>query len=328
MPDWYYPLGYALTISVGLFLLVAFLIVLYRFSGVPLNETRIAQCPDGIADRDDITPKDFGLHYKPVEVMGELGKLPGWFVAADLHQIPTKMAILVHGRGGSLASCIEVLHAFKDAGWSTLTSSWRGDEFTDESPDGLDHLGDHEWRDLQSFVELAYQAGAEEVVLYGRSAGGQIVGQFLKQGDEKLVGMVSHVVLDDPVLDWRAVFLNNRPGWLPAWVGRFILWTAGLRIRRSMKHFDLAKNPPVARPRLLIIHGEQDEVVPFASSQRFYDALQNEWPMVLVKTNGNHGLSRVEDPSWYDLLIRTWIGGPPVGNELRDRVMQAKRESA
>lgn len=330
-PEFYNAMAEALITWAGLFFLVVFLIVLHRLSGVPLNEFRNAHCPDGIEDRDSITPSDFGLTWKPVRIMGELGPLPAWFVAADQHLMPKKIAILVHGRGGTLASCCEVLLAFQKAGWSTLTISYRGDPGTTPSPDGLDHLGDTEYRDLQAAVELAYMAGAEEVCLYGRSAGGQIVGQFLKQGVGQYLSLVKHVILDDPVLDWRAVLLNNRPSWLPKWVGRLILWVSTLRIHRKMSHFDLVKNPPLHRPRTMIFHGRNDEVVPFSSTQRFMKAMDKQWKVALVETTATHGMSHAQDPFWYDAMIRIWLGDGTIKGSLFDQTaewMKTEKETS
>jgi fermentation-respiration switch protein FrsA (DUF1100 family) len=87
-----------------------------------------------------------------------------------------------------------------------------------------------------------------------------------------------------------------------------------------MSTFDLVSNPPARRPRTLILHGRLDEVVPFTESQRFFDALNDEWPMVLVDTNAHHGLSRVEDPHWYDTLVRVWLGDSPNDSGMQDRV--------
>lgn len=303
MTDWSLLLT-AFGYSTALFVIVAIVITIWRFSGVPLNRYRDAHCPDGVSDH--ITPSAFGLTWTKVGVVSDYGKLPAWFVAGGDTPVNTKWAILVHGRGGSLASCVEVLPAFHDAGYSTLTISYRGDEGTNPSPDGLDHLGDTEWRDLQNAVELAYLAGAREICLYGRSAGGQIIGQYLKQGTEYLP-LIKSVILDDPALDWRAVFLNNRPGWLPKWVGRLILTVAGWRIRRPMSHFDLAANPPLYRPRMMILHGRNDEVVPFSSSQRFMDRMTNNWKLMLVQTTGMHGTSRHQNPASYDMFIKLWL---------------------
>jgi pimeloyl-ACP methyl ester carboxylesterase len=249
-----------------------------------------------------------GLDWFEAHVHGELGKMPAWVVPQHRDKANSKWAILVHGRGGSPASCIEVLPAFRLAGYSTLSISYRGDGVAPDSPDGLDHLGDHEWRDLERAVEPAVLSGADEIVLYGRSAGGQIVGQFLGRGQESLVSKVTHVILDCPVMNWLETFLHNRPDWMPRWAGRLICWVASLRLGKKMSSFDLTSHPPQHKPRTLIIHGLQDEVVPYSESKRFVDTHSTgEWPLMLVGVPAGHGDVRAKDPKWYDLLLSVWV---------------------
>lgn len=294
----------AFAVSIGVFLIVAIIIVLWRFSGVPLNQYRDADCPDG-ADEHLLNPSDVGLDWIEVSPENSLGNFPAWFVAADAAEVPRKMAILVHGRGGSRASCLEMLPAFKQAGYSTMTITYRGDRGAPESPDGLDHLGSTEWRDLEAAVELADLSGAQEISLFGRSAGGQIVGQFLRYS--RYAELVTSVILDDPVLDWQAVLLNNRPRWLPKWVGRLILLVASARIRRPMSSFDLTKNTPLHRPRMLIIHGRRDEVVPFESTVRFIAKMARSWDFQMMPMRSTHGLARESHPRLYDDRIKSFL---------------------
>lgn len=314
MNDTYLVFLEAITVFVGLLLLAGVGVGAWKVSGVPLNQYRTADCPDGVG-RSGLTPTDVGLSWVEVIVRNSLGNFPAWFVSADPDVRSRKYAILVHGRGGSRASCLEVLGAFKAAGWSTLTITYRGDDGAAVSPDGLDHLGSTEWEEIAAAIELATTAGAHEICLYGRSAGGQIIGQYLKRGGPR-AEKVTHVILDDPALNWAATFLYNKPAWMPRWAGKAILWVSSVRIGERMSTFDLASNPPARRPRTLILHGRRDEVVPFAESQRFFDALNAQWPMVLVDTNAHHGLSRVEDPDWYDTLVRVWLGDTPNDSEM------------
>jgi pimeloyl-ACP methyl ester carboxylesterase len=296
-----------LTVSIMIFVVTGVVIAVWRFSGVPLNQYRDTHCPDGVGIDSDVTPSWLGLHWREVQIPTPLGDSPAWLVPAEHSET---WAIMIHGRGGTRASWIETLSLLHQAKVTSLSVSLRNDVGAPPSGDCLDHLGTTEWEDIEAAVMYARRSGARHVILFARSAGAMVAMQFLRHSS--CAHLVTDMVLDDPVLDWRAVFLNCRPGWLPKWVANLILAVSSARIQVRLDKLDVAKWPPVNRPRTLIIHGEGDQVVPFECSQRFVDELGSQWPLVLVPTVGDHGATRANDPEWHDLLIRTWLGHEPL----------------
>ncbi|HEX5569177.1 MAG TPA: hypothetical protein VFY14_20050, partial [Streptomyces sp.] len=90
-------------------------------------------------------PRDaLGLDYTDIEVPGELGGLPAWFVPA-LRDI---WVIAVHGLGATREHPMNVLPFLHALDLPTLVLAYRGDPGAPRSPDGTGHLGDAEWRDL------------------------------------------------------------------------------------------------------------------------------------------------------------------------------------
>jgi hypothetical protein len=118
-----------------------------------------------------------GLAYRVVQVSSEVGDLPCWLVPGE---DGGRWAILIHGRGAT-----------------------RDDPDAPRSPAGRYHLGDREWLDVEAALEYAAGAGAGDVVLIGWSMGAAIALQTLTRSPRG--AMVSGLVLDAPVLDWRHV---------------------------------------------------------------------------------------------------------------------------
>ncbi|WP_156325736.1 hypothetical protein [Nonomuraea sp. SBT364] len=137
----------------------------------------------------------WGVGFSEIMIPTELGPAPAWHVPGD----SGTWVIAVHGQNGRRKAELKALPAVHRLGLPFLVISYRNDEGAPASPDGLLHLGDSEWRDLESAVRAAQGMGARQIVLYGTSMGGQIVGQFLDRSP--LAGAVRSVIMDAPITD-------------------------------------------------------------------------------------------------------------------------------
>lgn len=274
--------------------------------GAPTSVVRVPLPPE-IAG---LTPKDAGLDFARVEVRSELGVNPAWWVPAYSGDtigdpISDKWVIMVHGRGGDRVGSLDMLPILNKLGYNTLVITYRNDLAAPKSPDGLDHLGATEWRDVEAAVDYARMRGAEDITLFGRSAGGAIIGQYLTRSIEGY--LINRVILDNPVLDWEPVFLKAAPKWLPRWVGRLIVWGNMRRIGARTKQFNLADWPPLHRPPTLILHSTDDEVCPVQVSRRVVEMRPDNWNVVLVEMEGGHEGGRFSDAENYLGLIVAWL---------------------
>jgi pimeloyl-ACP methyl ester carboxylesterase len=121
--------------------------------------------------------------------------------------------------------------------------------------------------------------------------------------------LVDRVVFDNPVLDWRTVFLNARPKWIPERLGRLILWVNARRIRVRMNQFDLSLEHPLVRPPTLVIHSVDDEVCPIEVSYRVQIAAPANWDVLVMPTTGGHAGGRFTDQIRYMAVLGEWING-------------------
>jgi alpha-beta hydrolase superfamily lysophospholipase len=209
-----------------------------------------------------------GLPFEDVAVPGPLGPMPAWLVpASDEDRVlgDRPWAVLVHGRGSTRMALLRLVRETHALGLTTLVVTYRNDAGAPASPDGLFHLGDTEWLDLEAAVREAQRRGARRIVAFGDSMGGAIVLQLLQRSN--LAGSVRAVVLDCPVLDWDPVLAlaaeqRRLPPLLTAVARCIVRLRTGLRWER----LDQVRRAVELTLPILLIHGDADAVVPVATS--------------------------------------------------------------
>ncbi|SDG79038.1 hypothetical protein SAMN05216553_111257 [Lentzea fradiae] len=224
--------------------------------------------------------KALGMVYSEVRVPSELGELPAWLVPAANQDT---WVITVHGRGASREEALRVVPQLHKAGLPVLLITYRNDPDAPPSPDGLYHLGDTEWRDVEASIRYARSRGARNVVLYGWSMGGALVGQLLSRSE--LAPAVSGVVLDSPVTNWtQTLNLQARNRGVPTWLTPVAEVVSGWRADLDFDRFDLVRNPPAHKPPTLVLHGSADGTVPAQSSRDLAAAADGlGWPLRYVE---------------------------------------------
>lgn len=233
-----------------------------------------------------------GLELIDVDVAGELGNLPAWRIVPSGPSLerPAPLdtwVILVHGQGGDRRDCLGASGVFDALGLTQLVVSWRNDGLASTSPDGLYHLGESEWRDIEAAVAWALEHGARRLVLFGFSMGGSIVATFLRRS--KLAGCVAGVVLDAPVLDWRAVLRHGaRRRRLPPALTRITARASQRRAGIDLDLLDQLRLPGGLGLPTLIFHGTRDQLVPLETSRRYVE-LYPELASLVEIEGARHG---------------------------------------
>jgi len=240
---------------------------------------------------------DFG----EVVVAGPLGPLPAWSVPGSR----STCVVMVHGNRATRAEALRILPAVHGLGYPVLVPTYRNDPEAPRSPDGLYHLGDTEWADLEAAVDHALRAGAHDVVLYGWSMGGSIVETFLHRSPS--AARVRAVVLDAPILDPGAVTdAQLRRLHVPAWAGgvlkRVVAGHTGIDFA-ALDH----QHRPGRRPwPTLLFHGATDPIVPVRCSDAFALAHPESVSYVRVPECG-HTLAWNVDPDAYEEALATFL---------------------
>jgi pimeloyl-ACP methyl ester carboxylesterase len=242
----------------------------------------------------------WGLDFEDVALPGQLGPLPAWHVPARRDV----WVVLVHGHGGDRRRCLRPLPTVHDTGLPALVIGWRNDGIGPAGPDGIYHLGDTEWRDLEVAVQWALSHGARRLVLYGFSMGGAIVGAFLRRST--YAPAVDALVLDAPVLDWRALLayeFRELHVPLPVTPLKLTAWLTELRIGARLDELNLIDHPEAIGERpTLLFQGLDDPVCPPETSRALARRLPERVRFVGVPAAGHEASWNVDPPGYQDGL--------------------------
>ncbi|MEU6149483.1 prolyl oligopeptidase family serine peptidase [Actinosynnema sp. NPDC047251] len=252
-----------------------------------------------------------GLDYEDVAVPTELGDMPAWLVPG----VARTWVVAVHGRGGTRAESLRITPTLHRAGLPVLAVTYRNDLGAPASPDGLFHLGDTEWRDVEAAVRYALDRGARDVLLYGWSMGGAAVGQFL--GRSELAGKAVGAVLDAPVTSWtKTLELQSRNRGVPTQLVPVAELVSDWRADLEFDRFDLVDHPPAHRPPTLLVHGAADGTVPVQGSRDLAEASTRlDWPLTYVEAPAaEHTAAWNVDPTGYERSVTDFLASRTGGS--------------
>ncbi|MEU2581410.1 alpha/beta fold hydrolase [Streptomyces avermitilis] len=242
-----------------------------------------------------------GLEHADVDIPGELGSLPAWFVPG----VRDTWVITVHGLGATREHPMNVMGFLNRHHFPVLDLAYRGDLGAPRPQDGLNHLGETEWRDLDAAIRYAVRYGAERVVLHGWSTGATMA--LRAAAHSGLRERISGLMLDSPVLSWETTVrtlaaARRTPGALLPLAVRAAQGRTGLHGDR----IQVAADPQHLQAPVLIFHGPGDIVAPWGLSRRLADSRPNLVTLHTV-TNAPHGAMWNADPGVYEEAMRRFL---------------------
>ncbi|MBM3667511.1 MAG: alpha/beta fold hydrolase [Actinobacteria bacterium] len=260
-----------------------------------------------------------GIPFSEISYDSQLGPMPAWRTegrprsgAGARTAVPARTwAIFVHGHNATRAAGLRILRPLDRAGLPTLLISYRNDPGAPPAEDGLLHLGATEWKDLDAAARYALEHGARKLVLVGSSMGGAIVSQFIHRSPR--AARVSALILDAPVLDWKAVMdLQASERGLPEALATTTEWVVSARIDFDWDAFDqIARAEDFTMP-ILLFHGTEDTTVPISSSEEFAAELPRTVSFYRVPGAGHVEAWNV-DPPLFDRRVRDFLERVPGG---------------
>ncbi|WP_445523926.1 alpha/beta hydrolase [Streptomyces cyslabdanicus] len=273
---------------------------------------RLERVTHGVLQRGDkvwLTPNlhvgnprsALGIEHADVDVPGELGPLPAWFVPG----VRETWVIAVHGLGSTRELPMNILGFLHRRHFPVLALAYRGDLGAPRPPDGLNHLGETEWRDLDAAIRYALRYGAERIVLHGWSTGATMA---LRAATRSAVReRISGLVLDSPVLNWEVTLralarARHTPGPLLPLAVRAAQGRTGLYGDRLAE----ATDPEGLTVPTLIFHGPGDRVAPWQLSRRLAERRPNLVALHMVPS-APHGAMWNADPEGYEESLRRFL---------------------
>ena len=196
----------------------------------------------------DATPAALGLLHEEAEFEADDGvRLHGWFLPVKDSRLTV---LLCHGNGGNLSHRLDrVLLLQSRLAADTLVFDYRGYGRSEGSPDEAGT-----YRDARAAYRWLRERGKapSRIVLMGESLGSAVALQLALEVDARAL------VLEAPFTSIPDMARAAYP-FLPLWP--FV----------RTRYDSLGKIARLRMP-LLVLHGEEDEVVPFAQGRRLFEA--------------------------------------------------------
>ena len=250
-----------------------------------------------------------GMEFESIFYSSNISSFPAWYIEGTTDT----WAIVVHGKGGTLAESLRILPTLKDLGYHIMVISYRNDVGEARDPSGYFTYGESDWADLAAAVTYARAHGARDHVLVGYSYAGTIISNYLTE--HPLRNSTKAAILDSPVLsfsdtiDFRASLSTLpiiRTGVPDALTG-FAKWIASWRFDIDWVGTDYLSKTGQMHTPLLIFHGTPDTSVPYATSKEL--AVTRPDITTLITTDAGHTRSWNLDPVAYDETIKAFLTG-------------------
>jgi fermentation-respiration switch protein FrsA (DUF1100 family) len=237
---------------------------------VRIFEARLAFFP---IEGETLTPREFGVEFERISVVTKDGeRLQAWRL---LHPSPRALVVYFHGNGGNLSVWAPILSGIARQGYSVLAFDYRGYGGSTGRPSesGL-------YKDVEAVVQHFWERTdrAAPVIYWGRSLGTVMAayastihapnGLILESGFPDARSLVR----SSPVLAFLAMFSSYR------FTGADFLAGAAIPV--------------------LVVHGDNDHVVPFNQGRALFDRVTGPKQFFMIR-GGDHNDAAPRDPEPY-----------------------------
>lgn len=230
----------------------------------------------------EATPSAIGLRWEDISITTADGvSLHGWYLPAqgrDSHTV-----LFFHGNAGNISQRLETLEVFHSLGLATLIIDYRGFGRSEGHPSeaGLYRDADAAWQ----YLVRERQLEPHNIIPFGRSLGAPVA---------------AHLAAQRPV---GGLVLESAFTSVPDLAAE-IYWFLPVRQLARLEYPTREWVQQVEAP-VLVIHSEDDELVPFQHGKAIYEAAPE--PKRLLRIQGDHNTGFIRSHAVYTDGLASWL---------------------
>lgn len=228
------------------------------------------------------SPADIDIEYEDIFIeTADSVRLHGWFIPGP----STRVLLFFHGNAGNISHRLDSIRQFQSLGLSVFIIDYRGygQSGGKTTEKGIYRDADAAWRYLIEERGVV----ADDIVIFGRSMGASAAAKLAtKQQPLALIVESSFTSVPD--------IAQELYPWLPA------RWLSHLR-HATRDYVQDVRNP------VLVIHGRDDEIVPFHHGEAIFAAANEPRTQLLLR--GGHNDAYIRDEANYIKGLRTFLSG-------------------
>ena len=264
-------------------------------AGLWFGQTRIIFAPE---KEITTTPAKFNAKYEEVLIPvknsdGTKENIHGWWLpnakqdektAVGDRQLDRKVILYLHGNGKNISANAGHANRLMRMGFSVLLIDYRG---YGKSEGGFPSEASL-YTDAQTAWDYLMQRGFKpnQVIIYGHSLGGAIAINLATKHPD-----ASGIIVDASFTSMSDMAtLDSKFRFVP------------IDLLLHQRFDSLSKVRSLVTP-VLYIHGTADEAVPFAMSQRLYDATQTKKKLVIVPNAGHNNTAKTDESRYRDSIL-------------------------
>lgn len=209
-----------------------------------------------------LTPRTQGIAYEDVWIQSVDGvRIHGWFLPAKGRASGTVM--FLHGNAKNISSYLENVQWLPSYGFNVFMLEYRGFGHSHGKPTLPGVLADVD----AGFSELLSRRDVDRqrIVLYGQSLGGALAVYYVAHTAYR--PYVRALVVESAFSSYRAITTEKLASFWLTWPFQWIP-----RLTVDEEYSPLPVIEKIAPTPLLVIHGDQDPIVPVHHSQQLYEA--------------------------------------------------------
>ncbi len=222
------------------------------------------------------TPHQFGVLYEEVVIKTQdQPNLHGWMLLSNGDAIGT--VLFFHGNGENISTHFANIHWLTEHGYNVYLFDYRGYGKSDgyAQLDGV--ISDAEAMIRYSAAQIPTE---EKLVVIGHSLGGSLALHAVAHSDYK--SRIKTLITVEAFADYHQITQDVLS---TSWLTWLFQWPLSFVIDNSYRPLNaVAKISPIP---LLLMHSEQDQIIPFRHAQSLYDAAAQPKTLQIIKGRHN-----------------------------------------